>query len=107
MDLNRLRFDHDGTYILNGVTVKVKAGEWVKFVDGKAYLGGINIPLEYNDSSPDRPEALVRELAESNPIVYDCLDPPGCRFCALGFNTRGEHLPTCLWLRARKMAGMG
>lgn len=44
--------------------------------------------------------AIVRELAESEPIISGQY----CPFC-MGFEMSG-HRPTCLWLRARKMAGL-
>lgn len=60
--------------------------------------------------------AIVRHLAESNPYAWTSRDDERCFFCEMvkpsdriGKSQLGqpEHLDACLWLRARKMAGMG
>lgn len=75
----------------------------------------------------DRPveteaDAIVRELAESDPTTDDDDGSRYCVLCGARAQARSErdanerwvlklppmtHADTCLWLRARKMAGMG
>lgn len=52
--------------------------------------------------------ALVRELAESDPtVVVSEMGDRECAHCHARGRYKGvTHADTCLWLRARKMAGM-
>lgn len=58
-------------------------------------------------------DALVSELAESDPY-HDVQDHfSDCFYCGAKNGTIGipsptpvDHKPTCLWLRARKLAGL-
>lgn len=65
-------------------------------------LGGV---MERNDGP-----VLVRELAESDPLVTHSDGEISCGLCRRsGDDAPGgkpAHLPTCLWLRARKMTGL-
>ena len=79
-------------------TLRVDAGSVATIREGWTGVMG-RIFEDYDDLL-----ALVRDLAESDPLIW--MQEYGVHFCRYCTQTPDKHLPTCLWLRARKMAGM-
>lgn len=83
----------DGVYIINGgAPVRLSSGDSVPIPEGNFSIDKVDEKL-----------ALVREFAESNPML-SLLGNRWCKHCDR--RDGGPHADTCLWLRAGKMAGL-